>query len=140
MFHNVRLQMWDVRCILFSQIFSMNAEQMKQRTKAFAIDTAQFILSLNYTVVNKAYSNQLIRCSSSVAANYRAVRRAKSKADFINKLKIVEEELDESLCFLELLLEFNKDKENIIRNFIERRGRIIAHNCSKHQLSPKSYI
>lgn len=88
---------------------------MKLRTKTFSIDIAQFILSLNYTAVNTAYSNQLIRCSSSVAANYRAVRRAKSKADFINKLKIVEEELDESLCFLELLLGFNKDKENIVR-------------------------
>ena len=45
------------------------------------------------------------------AANYRAARRAKSKADFINKLKIVEEELDESLLFLELLAEFNPLKK-----------------------------
>lgn len=110
--YNCRCRMYDV--FYFLNLF-MNAEQMKQRTKAFAIDTAQFILSLNFTVVNKAYSNQPIRCSSSVAANYRAVRRAKSKADFINKLKIAEEELDENLCFLELLLEFNKNKENIIR-------------------------
>ena len=107
--------MWDVRCILFSQSIFMNAEQMRQRTKDFAIKTAQFILMLDYTIVNKTYSNQLIRCSSSVAANYRAVRRAKSKADFINKLKIVEEELDESLLFLELLLEFNKARHDTIQ-------------------------
>lgn len=85
----------------------MNAEEMKLRTKAFAVDCAKLILCLPFTEPNKVYKNQLIRCSSSVAANYRSSRRAKSKADFIHKLKIVEEELDESLFFLELLLEFN---------------------------------
>jgi four helix bundle protein len=52
-----------------------------------------------------------IRCSCSVGANYRASQRAKSTADFINKLKIVEEEADESNFFLEILLEINKNKE-----------------------------
>lgn len=55
-----------------------------------------------------------MRASSSVGANYRATRRAKSNADFINKFKIVEEELDESLFFLELISEFNKDKRERI--------------------------
>jgi four helix bundle protein len=49
----------------------------------------------------------LVRSSSSVGGNYRAACRAKSKAGFLNKLKIVEEELDETLFFMELLLEFN---------------------------------
>src|SRR5690606_13415574 len=57
-----------------------------------------------------AYCNQLIRCSSSVGANYRAACRAKSDADFLNKLKIVEEEADESMYFLELLMMIS-DKE-----------------------------
>ncbi len=56
---------------------------------------------------NKNYTNQIIRCSSSSAANYRAALRGKSTADFIIKFKIVEEELDETLFFLELILEFN---------------------------------
>ena len=55
------------------------------------------------------YVNQLIRSSSSVGANYRAATRAKSTADFVNKLKIVEEEADESQYFLELILEVQKD-------------------------------
>ena len=76
-------------------------------------------MQLEYSVVNKAYSSQLIRCSSSVGANYWAVRRAKSKADFINKLKIVEEELVESLFFLELLVEFNQNKKEIIQKLIK---------------------
>lgn len=57
-----------------------------------------------------AYISQLIRCSSSVGVNYRASQRAKSTADFINKLKIVEEEADESIYFLELLSEINKEE------------------------------
>lgn len=97
-----------------TELYIMTSEEMKRRTKKFAVDVGKFILQLYYNVVNKAYSNQLIRSSSSVAANYRVVRRAKSTADFINKLKIVEEEADESLFFLEMLYEFNIDKRMII--------------------------
>jgi four helix bundle protein len=68
--------------------------------------------------LNRNYTSQIIRSSSSLGANYRAVRRAKSTADFINKLKIVEEKLDESLFFLELLEEFNKDKKIVINEII----------------------
>lgn len=98
----------------------MTAEEMKIRTKQFAINIAKLALELPYNEVNKPYKSQIIRSSSSVGANYRASRRAKSNADFINKLKIVEEELDESLFFLELLVEFNPDKkEKIAELYIE---------------------
>lgn len=53
----------------------------------------------------------MIRCSSSVGANYRASKRAKSTADFINKLIIVEEEADESCFFIEVILEINKSQD-----------------------------
>ncbi len=92
----------------------MDATEMMKRTKQFAIDCGHLILSLPTNIVNNAYSAQLIRSSSSVGANYRATRRAKSKADFINKFKIVEEEIDESLFFLELIVEFNKEGRNKI--------------------------
>ncbi|WP_445735140.1 four helix bundle protein [Mariniflexile sp.] len=82
-------------------------EVLKNRTKRFASDCwrlcAKFPVSREYN----AFCNQLIRCSSSVGANYRAACRAKSDADFINKLKIVEEEADESMYFLELFLEIS---------------------------------
>jgi len=86
----------------------MDSEEMKQRTKMFAINVARLTEKLSDSAINRAYKSQIIRSSSSVGANYRASRRAKSKPDFINKLKIVEEELDESLFFLELLTEFNQ--------------------------------
>lgn len=84
-------------------------QDLKQRTCHFAVSVGRLILDLPYNVVNKKYFSQLVRCSSSVGANYRAAKRAKSDADFINKLKIVEEEADESVYFLELLREFNPD-------------------------------
>ena len=91
-------------------------EELKNRTKKFASDCwylcAKFPVSREFN----AFCNQLIRCSSSVGANYRAACRAKSNADFINKLKIVEEEANESMYFLELLLEVsNKEHEELNR-------------------------
>ena len=85
----------------------MSIEDLKNRYKKFAIEVALLIQDLPKNTININYSNQLIRSSSSPGANYRAACREKSTADFINKLKIVEEELDESLYFLELLLFFN---------------------------------
>lgn len=111
--------MYDVRCTVYDlchiqKNITMDTEEMKKRTKQFAIDCGYLVLSLVLNQINKNYGNQLIRSSSSVGANYRATRRAKSKADFINKYKIVEEEMDESLFFLELIFEFNKDKREKI--------------------------
>jgi len=98
----------------------MNSEMLKIRTKAYSISIGKLIMSLPYNTLNKNYSNQLVRCSSSVGANYRAACRAKSTADFLNKLKIVEEELDESMFFLELLEEFNPElKVEIQKNWNE---------------------
>lgn len=114
--------MCDVRCGLSTNlyIYEMDAEDIKKRTKQFAINVGRLTLSLERNDLNRNYCNQIIRSSSSVAANYRASRRAKSKADFINKLKIVEEELDESLFFLELLFEFNQiEKDRIVNLYKE---------------------
>lgn len=86
----------------------MNSEILKQRTKAYSISIGKLIADLPFNILNKNYSNQLVRCSSPVGANYRAACRAKSTADFLNKLKIVEEELDETMFFLELIEEFNR--------------------------------
>lgn len=95
-------------------------EVLKIRTKKYAIDCwslcNRFPISREYN----AFSNQLIRCSSSVGANYRAACRAKSTADFINKLKIVEAAADESMYFLELLLEeAGKEYSEIKRLYTE---------------------
>ena len=75
------------------------------RTKRFALDCWHFCFKVPKSREYNAFVNQLIRSSSSVGANYRASQRAKSTADFINKLKIVEEEVDESVYWLEIFEE-----------------------------------
>lgn len=94
---------------------NMAGEDIKARTKTLTINIGQLVLMLPYNVVNKQYIAQIVRSSASVAANYRAAARAKSNPDFINKLKICEEEADETLFWLELLAEFNNNfRERII--------------------------
>jgi four helix bundle protein len=88
----------------------MSIEDLKNRFKRYAIDVALLIKVLPQDIINLAYCRQLIRSSSSSAANYRAACRAKSMPDFINKLKIVEEELDESDFFLDMLQHFNENR------------------------------
>jgi len=78
----------------------MDKFELIARTKKFAIRVFKLIERIPVTTGTKVISYQLLKSSSSVAANYRAACRAKSKADFLNKLKIVEEESDESLFWL----------------------------------------
>jgi four helix bundle protein len=87
----------------------MGGENIKLRTKNWAIEIGQLVLMLPFNVINKEYSSQIIRCSGSVTSNYRAASRAKSDRDFINKLKICEEEADETQFWLEMIAAFNKD-------------------------------
>ncbi|HEY6977917.1 MAG TPA: four helix bundle protein [Chitinophagaceae bacterium] len=93
----------------------MDKEEFKRRTKMFAINTAKFSKTLQYDSVIRSYIDQVVRSSSSVGSNYRAACRGKSKADFINKMRIVEEEADESLFFFELLVEFYPDRKDELR-------------------------
>ena len=104
----------------------MSIEDLKMRFKKFVIEVALLIQKLPKNTINYAYCNQLIRCSSSSGANYRAVSRAKSGADFINKLKIVEEELDESIYFLELLQYFNSGFDEYFTKNINEGKELLA--------------
>jgi four helix bundle protein len=77
-------------------------EELKQRTKAFAVRIIKFYKRLPKTDEARVLGRQVLRSGTSVAANYRAVCRAKSQADFISKMGTVLEEADESLLWLEL--------------------------------------
>jgi len=92
----------------------MTAEELKKRTLRFGVDVAIFCKIIYPDSMLKPYANQLIRASSSVGANYRAACRAKSGRDFLNKLKIVEEECDECMFFLELIKELKPDSQKSI--------------------------
>jgi len=93
----------------------MSENNLIPRTFGFAVSVGNLVAQLPNNLLNRHYFSQIIRCSASVGANYRASQRAKSTEDFIYKLKIVEEEADETLYFLELLLEFNPNhKKDIV--------------------------
>ena len=103
-----------------------NYQDLKTRTKKFAVNVWRMCDGLPNTNAYWAYSNQLIRASSSVGANYRASQRAKSNADFINKLKIVEEEADECSYFMELLLEINPQLEKTVLPLLKESNELLA--------------
>jgi four helix bundle protein len=83
----------------------MNESELKQRTKQFALRVTKLVQALPKSVEGRAIGSQLMRCGTSVGANYRAACRARSKAEFIAKLGVVEEEADESAFWMELIIE-----------------------------------
>ena len=104
----------------------MTKEELKERFKQYAIKMAYFVLKLPYNVVNKNYADQVNRSASSAAANYRAALRAKSTADFINKFKLVEEELDESVFFLELIEAINPSFTSTIKEISKEGNELLS--------------
>jgi four helix bundle protein len=93
----------------------MSCEQLKQRTKQFTHRCVKLALSLPQNKLGAHIQGQLIRCSTSVAANYRASCLAISKASFISKISIVLEEVDESQFWLEFIIDENlKSRESVI--------------------------
>ena len=83
----------------------INEPDLKKRTKEFALRILRLVDTLPKTTAGRSLASQIVRSATSVAANYRTACRAKSTADFIAKLGIVEEESDETLFWLELLEE-----------------------------------
>ena len=83
----------------------MTPEELKARTKKFAVDVSQFARTIPQDPIDREIASQLTDAATSVAAHYRAVCRAKSRADFINKLSGAIKEVDESALWLEILTE-----------------------------------
>ncbi|MBL7883054.1 MAG: four helix bundle protein [Bacteroidia bacterium] len=90
----------------------MTKEELKLRTKKFAIRTFKFTDTLPKSKAVDVVTYQILKSSSSVAANYRAVCRGKSSADFLNKLKVVDEEADETLFWLEFIKDLEVQCDN----------------------------
>jgi len=87
----------------------MNNTQLKERTKRFAVSIINLAEGLPNRQVGWTISGQIMRSATSVAANYRAVNRAKSDRHFISKMETVIEECDETLFWLEMIDELNVD-------------------------------
>ena len=104
----------------------MTREEMKKRTKAYANRVVKLCAALPQNWIAQTLGKQLLRSGTSVGANYRAVCRAKSNADFINKLRVVEEECDESLFWMELLSDNKLIKEARIQDLMLEGDEILA--------------
>ena len=104
----------------------MNEEDLKKRTKAFALRILKLVDALPKTVAGKTVANQLVRSGTSVAANYRAACRGRSKAEFIAKLGIVVEEADESEFWMEMIIEGELLKPSQVESLKQEAGEIVA--------------
>jgi four helix bundle protein len=104
----------------------MNQEEMKQRTKFFALGIIQLVESLPKDRTTTVLGGQLLRSGTSVGSNYRSACRAKSLADFISKMSIVEEEADESLYWMELLIEAGTEISVKMDALMREAGELLA--------------
>ena len=104
----------------------MTENELKQRTKKFALRILKLVVSLPNTTIGRAIGGQLVRAGTSVGANYRAACRASSNADFISKLAIVEEEADETLFWLEIIDEMKILGDAFIGSLMKENDEIIA--------------
>ena len=104
----------------------MNEQEFKQRTKKMALRVIHLVDTLPNNQTANVIGKQLLRSATSVGANYRAACRGKSTADLIAKLSIVEEEADESLYWLELLIESGLVPADKLKNLMLEIDEILA--------------
>jgi four helix bundle protein len=104
----------------------MTKDELKTRTKQFALKIILLVEDLPNTKAGHTIGNQIIRSGTSVAANYRTACRARSNADFISKITIVEEECEETLFWLELIVEANLLRKEKLTELIKEADELTA--------------
>lgn len=115
----------------------MNEDDLKNRTKKFALRILKLIDALPNTAAGKTIANQLARSGTSVAANYRAACRGRSKAEFIAKLGTVVEEADESEFWLEMIIETEMLKSSLVEPLKQEASEIVAIMVSSRKSAAK---
>jgi four helix bundle protein len=104
----------------------MDAEELKKRTKKFGLAIIKLVESLPPSQTTRVIGNQLLRSGLSVGANYRAVCRARSKADFISKAGIVIEEADETSYWLDMLCEAGIISSDKLQPLLQETNELVA--------------
>ena len=118
----------------------MTERELLQRTKQFALRIFKLVGVLPQTIQGRAVAAQLIRSGTSVAANYRAACRARSKPEFVAKLGVVEEEADESALWLELIIETDLLPVTQVKPLLNEASEIVAIMASSKKTAAKSQI
>lgn len=119
----------------------MTADDLKKRLKIFALRIIKLPEGLPNNITGKTLGNQVIRSGTSPGANYRSACLGKSDKDFLNKLKMVEEELDETLYWLELIVESGLVKADLLDDLIRENQelfKIIASSITTMKKKLKS--
>jgi len=109
----------------------MNAEELKKRTKQFALRVLKLVAAMPNTIAGRAIGGQLARAGTSVGANYRAACRGRSRAEFVAKMGTCEEEADESGYWMEVIIEGQLLKERQVEPLLreaEELTRIFAQS------------
>jgi len=104
----------------------MNASELKQRTKDFGLRVVRLVETLPRSRTAEVFGRQLLRSATSIGANYRAACRARSQADFVSKIGVVEEEADESAYWLEVLLEAEVTGDHGVKGLLEEANELTA--------------
>jgi four helix bundle protein len=115
------------------------AAELKQRTKTFAIRMVKLYRSLPHSPDAQTLGKQILRSGTSVAANYRAVCRARSKAEFIAKMGVVLEEADETVFWLELLTETGVRSQERTQDLLEEANELLAVFGASLRTSKQSF-
>ena len=118
----------------------MTESDLIERTKQFALRVIKLVGALPRTIEGRAIASQLMRSGTSVAANYRAACRARSKPEFIATLGTVEEEADESAFWLELIIDAGLMSDSKIRPLLNNASEIVAIMASSKKTAAKSQI
>ena len=118
----------------------MTEDDLKKRTKQFALRILKLVAALPRTLAGRTIGGQLVRSGTSVAANYRAACRARSKAEFISRLGVVEEEADESALWLELIMESQFMKKALVQPLWIEADEIVAIMTSSRKSAAKSLV
>jgi four helix bundle protein len=104
----------------------MNAQELKERTKQFALPVMRLVDALPNTAKGCAIASQLVRSGTSVAASYRAACRGRSRAEFIAKVGISEEEADETVLWLELIIDDKLLPEKKVAPLLKEANEVTA--------------
>jgi len=118
----------------------MTEDDLKKRTKLFALRILKLVAALPKTLAGRTIGGQLVRSGTSVAANYRAACRARSKAEFISRLGVVEEEADESALWLELIIEGELMKTALVEPLWIEADEIVAIMTSSRKSAGQSLL
>jgi four helix bundle protein len=102
------------------------SSELKERTFDFGVRVVRLVESLPKGTTTQVIGRQLLRAGTSVGANYRAAKRARSRADFIAKLGIVEEECDETIYWIELLIALDVLKPSRVSDLLTEANELVA--------------